>query len=276
MAPDADPPLAALVLAAGAGTRLRPLTVLRPKPLCPVGDRTLLDHALDRVAGLGRPVPVAVNAHHGAAAVAAHVEGRDLHLSHERDEALGTAGAVGHLRPWLDGRGVLVVNGDTFATVPLAPLVRGWDGERPRVLVPGPPRFGPRSPLLGTLLPWTVVRGLPATPAGLWEVCLRGALGDGSLEVVGAEGVAVDCGTPADYLRANLVWLALRGAHGHAGAGARTPGTAVRSVVGAGATVEGRVEESVVWPGAEVAAGERLVRAVRAVGPGGQRTVLIR
>ena len=41
--------LAAVVLAAGAGTRLRPLTRLRPKALCPVGDRPLVDHALDRV-----------------------------------------------------------------------------------------------------------------------------------------------------------------------------------------------------------------------------------
>ena len=276
MAPDADPPLAALVLAAGAGTRLRPLTDLRPKPLCPVGDRPLLDHALDRVAALAPSPPVAVNAHHGADAVLAHLADRPVHCSHERERALGTAGAVGHLRPWLDGRGVLVVNGDTFTTVPLGPLVAGWDGGRPRVLVPGAPTFGPRSPLLGTLLPWSTVVGLPATPAGLWEVCLRDALADGSLEVVGAEGTAIDCGTPADYLRANLTWLALGGGHGHAGAGAEVTGTAVRSVVGAGAVVAGRVEESVVWPGARVAAGERLVRAVRAAGPGGQRTVLIR
>lgn len=276
MAPDADPPLAAVVLAAGAGTRLRPLTDLRPKPLCPVGDRTLLDHALDRVAALGPGVPVAVNAHHGAAAVVTHLADRPVHLSLERAEALGTAGAVGHLRSWLDGRGALVVNGDTFTSVPLAPLVAGWDGARPRVLVPGRPVFGPRSPLLGTLLPGAVAAALPATPSGLWEVCLRDALGDGSLEVVGADGVAIDCGTPADYLRANLTWLARRGSHGHVGPGAEVTGSAVRSVVGAGASVAGAVEESVVWPGAEVAAGERLVRAVRAVGATGQRTVLIR
>ena len=276
MASDADPPLAAVVLAAGAGTRLRPLTDLRPKPLCPVGDRPLLDHALDRVAALDGAVRVAVNAHHGAAALAAHVADRPVHLSLERDRALGTAGAVGHLRPWLDGRGALVVNGDTFTTVPLAPLVAGWDGTRPRVLVPGPPTFGPRAALLGTLLPWRIVRDLVPEPSGLWEVCLRAAHEDGSLEVVGGEGVAVDCGTPADYLRANLTWLALRGSHGFQGPEAEVPGTAVRSVVGAGAVVAGRVEESVVWPGAEVAAGERLIRAVRAVGPGGQRTVLIR
>ena len=64
MSPGNDSGLAALVLAAGAGTRLRPLTLLRPKPLCPVVDTTLLDLALDRVAPHVPPGAVAVNAHH--------------------------------------------------------------------------------------------------------------------------------------------------------------------------------------------------------------------
>jgi MurNAc alpha-1-phosphate uridylyltransferase len=45
--------LCAIVLAAGAGTRLRPLTLLRPKALCPVGNRPLLDRALELVASVG-------------------------------------------------------------------------------------------------------------------------------------------------------------------------------------------------------------------------------
>jgi NDP-sugar pyrophosphorylase family protein len=55
--------LAGVVLAAGAGTRLRPLTDLRPKALCPVGDRPLVDWAIEAV---GDAVErVAVNVHHG-------------------------------------------------------------------------------------------------------------------------------------------------------------------------------------------------------------------
>ncbi|MDT5037575.1 MAG: N-acetyl-alpha-D-muramate 1-phosphate uridylyltransferase, partial [Micromonosporaceae bacterium] len=62
-APDA---VAAVVLAAGEGRRLRPLTGIRPKALCPVGNVTLLDRALARIAGLGLagPAAVAVNACH--------------------------------------------------------------------------------------------------------------------------------------------------------------------------------------------------------------------
>src|SRR5690606_13031131 len=70
--------VAALVLAAGAGSRLAPLTRLRPKPLCPVLDRTLLDRSLGRIADLDpdAALQVVVNAHHGAAAVVAHLAGR--------------------------------------------------------------------------------------------------------------------------------------------------------------------------------------------------------
>src|SRR3954471_23765845 len=105
--------LAAVVLAAGAGTRLGPLTSVRPKALCPVGDRPLLDLALARVeavvgSGADR---VAVNAQAHRDQAGAAVAGR-AHLSAEEPVALGTAGAVARLRPWLDGRPVLVVNGD--------------------------------------------------------------------------------------------------------------------------------------------------------------------
>src|SRR2546425_8932391 len=85
--------LAAVVLAAGAGTRLRPLTWLRPKALCPVENVPLVDLAV----GSARTVTgaVAVNVHHGRAALESHLAGR-VHLSIEEPEALGTAGGGGH------------------------------------------------------------------------------------------------------------------------------------------------------------------------------------
>jgi hypothetical protein len=143
-------------------------------------------------------------------------------------------------------------------------LVAGWDGERCRLLctpVPqGPGDFrapdGRRVGYVGAcLLPARHVTGLTASPSGLYEVVWReeDAAGRLDLAVVGGPGdgrgdgpVAVDCGTPADYLRANL--LASGGA----------------SVVGAGAVVEGSLERSVVWDGAWVGPGEHLVDAVRA------------
>ena len=82
--------LVGVVLAAGRGTRLRPLTRLRPKALCPVGNVPLVDLALERV----RPAvaAVAVNLHHGRRALDAHLPA-DVHRSVEEHGPLGTAGA---------------------------------------------------------------------------------------------------------------------------------------------------------------------------------------
>jgi MurNAc alpha-1-phosphate uridylyltransferase len=250
--------LAAIVLAAGAGTRLAPLTSVRPKALCPVGDRPLVDHALDRVeavVGAG-PERVAVNAHHHREQLVAHVGGR-VSVSVEEPVALGTAGAVARLRPWLDGRAVLVVNGDAWAPDDLTPLVEGWDGQRVRVLVAsdaGAP-LGPATRVLGSLLPPSAVATLPEGVSGLTTVCWGPAAAGGRLEQVGGPRPFVDCGRPGDYLAANLA------------------ASGGQSVVGAGAEVAGTLERSVVWPGGVVRRDEHLVDAVRV---GDWLTVVVR
>jgi N-acetyl-alpha-D-muramate 1-phosphate uridylyltransferase len=258
--------VAVVVLAAGAGRRLAPLSDLRPKPLCPVGNRALIDLALDRVAPLG--LPVAVNLHRGADEIRAHLAstGRDdVHLSEEHPEALGTAGAVGALRSWLDGRDVLILNADTWAPGDLAPFVAGWDRARPSVLVHAADTFGARVGVVASLLPWAEARLLQPAPTGLYEVVWRRCHEAGGLDTVRHDGLYVDCGTPADYLEANLGAASLAGGVVVDPSAAVTPGSVVRrAVIGAGAVVEGRVEDSVVWPGARVAAGEVLVRSVKA------------
>lgn len=236
--------VAGVVLAAGAGTRLRPLTRLRPKALCPVGGVPLVDLALARVGAVA--ADVAVNVHHGREQLEDHLGSR-VHLSVEPDVALGTAGALGQLRPWIDGRPALVVNGDAWTTAPLGALLDGWDGERIRVLVAGEPVVSPRMRLAGALLPWWAVEPLAAAPSGLWEVSWRAAADAGRIEAVAVAGGVpfVDCGTPASYLAANLA----------ASGGA--------PVIGEGAVVAGAVERSVVWDGARVEPREHLVQAIR-------------
>ena len=241
--------LAAVVLAAGEGRRLRPLTTLRPKALCPVDNVPLLDGALDRV---GRHSDhVAVNAHHLAEQVRAHLSGRPaVHLSVEEPIALGTAGAIGHLRGWLGGRHVLVHNADAWMTDSLDTLLDGWSGQVPRLLVtPAEDRradFADRRFVGVSLLPAHLAQALAPTPSGLYETVWAAAWAAGRLELVDVAGPVFDCGTPGDYLAANLA----------ASGGA--------SVVGGGAVVRGRLTRSVVWPGATVEAGEHLVDVVRA------------
>lgn len=241
-----------MVLAAGAGTRLRPLTAVRPKALCPVDGVPLVDLAVDRVL----PVvdEVAVNLHHGRGPLEAHLGGR-VHLSIEEPVALGTAGAVGALRDWIDGRPTVIANADAWCAGGMEALVDGWDGERVRILVPGGGPLGPRSLIAGSLLPWAFARDLRAEPTGLYESVWRDAVAAGRLETVALDGPFVDCGTPAAYLTANLA------------------ASGGRSVVAPGAQVDGDLVRSVCWEDAVVDRGETLVDAIRF---SRRRTVLVR
>jgi MurNAc alpha-1-phosphate uridylyltransferase len=105
-------PRTAMVLAAGLGTRLRPVTDTIPKPLIEINGRTLLDHAIDRMALVGVE-RVVVNVHYKAAMVAAQLARRDhprIEISHET-ELLDTGGGVARALPLLDDV-FFVVNSD--------------------------------------------------------------------------------------------------------------------------------------------------------------------
>jgi N-acetyl-alpha-D-muramate 1-phosphate uridylyltransferase len=236
----------AVVLAAGEGRRLRPLTWIRPKPLCPVGGIPLLDLALARARTATDAV--AVNVHHQREAIEAHLaaDAEPVHVSVEDRQALGTAGALAYLRDWIDGRGVLVLNGDTWAPGSLGELTDSWDRERVRVLVAGDRDLRPTSRVAAAWMPWPEVARLDAVPSGLWESSWRDRRAEGRVDVVPGDGPCLDCGTPARYLAANLA------------------ASGGEPVIGEGATVEGHIERAVVWPGARVRSGEQLVDAVRA------------
>ncbi|BCB83981.1 hypothetical protein Psuf_012940 [Phytohabitans suffuscus] len=259
--------LCAVILAAGEGQRLRPLTARVPKALCPVGNLPLLDHALARVARLGfaGPAAVAVNASYLGDQVAGHAGGR-AHVSPE-DHPLGTSGGVGRLRTWIDGRGALVGNADAYlagAGADPAALLDGWDGETVRLFgqpAPGEPYGFSGHRFAGfSLLPWRYVRDLTDEPAELVRTVWRPAEAEGSLEVVTFAGTYLDTGTPRDYLAANLH---AAGEGSLVAPGARVSGPARRAVVGAGAVVEGALTRAVVWPGGYVGADEHLVDAIR-------------
>jgi N-acetyl-alpha-D-muramate 1-phosphate uridylyltransferase len=272
------PDLCAVVLAAGVGLRLRPLTGRCPKALCPVGNVPLLDRTLSRVGALGLTGPerVAVNASYLAEQVVAHV-GTRAHLSVEPGQPLGTAGALGKLRDWIGGRGVLVANSDAYLSPDAVDgLLQGWAGETVRLLgVPTTPddpnRFGGYRFAGSSLLPWHRVKDLRAEPAELVRIVWRAAEAAGELEIQPYPGTYLDTGTPRDYLAANLDVAAVAAAEQETSAdgslidpGATVTGRCERAVVGAGAVVRGDLTRSVVWPGGRVAAGEHLVDAIRA------------
>jgi MurNAc alpha-1-phosphate uridylyltransferase len=103
-----------MVLAAGLGTRLRPITDTIPKPLVEIDGRSLIDHAIDRLA-LAGVEHVVVNIHYKAAMIAAHLARRRhprIELSEEA-ELLDTGGGVARALPLL-GEAFFVVNSDVF------------------------------------------------------------------------------------------------------------------------------------------------------------------
>jgi MurNAc alpha-1-phosphate uridylyltransferase len=132
--------LTAMVMAAGLGNRMRPVTDTRPKPLVQVAGRTLLDHALDRLkeAGITRAV---VNVHYLAEQIETHLagyEGLEIVISDERDQLLETGGGVLRALPRL-GAEFLVMNSDSLwlesRTRNLARLMEAWDPARMDVLL---------------------------------------------------------------------------------------------------------------------------------------------
>jgi mannose-1-phosphate guanylyltransferase len=113
----------AILLAAGFGTRLRPYTLIRPKPLFPVLNRPLLHILLDRLQASGCRKTV-VNCHHLAGQIQDALTGYpDVHIQVE-PEILGTGGSLRLAMEQLSGEPILVMNGDVFHTVDLTELYK--------------------------------------------------------------------------------------------------------------------------------------------------------
>ena len=112
-----------MVMAAGLGTRMRPLTDNMPKPLVPVAGKALIDYVLDKLAHAGVTTAV-VNVHYFADQIEAHLANRQspkIVISDERPRLLGTGGGVINALPQLGGAPFFHVNSDTLWLDGVAP-----------------------------------------------------------------------------------------------------------------------------------------------------------
>jgi len=270
-----------MVLAAGLGTRLRPLTDLLPKPIVPVGDGTALGQVLARLAA-ARSAPIVVNVHHGAARVRAAVQREHprVMISEERD-LLGTAGGLAYAAQALGEGNVLVWNADCLVDVDVERLIgdhvagsaeatlvvqrrppgKGSVGldERGQVVRLRGERFAGETSggeFLGVHVIGSSLRArLPSVGCVVGDVYIPAMMRGASLRAVDYDGPFVDIGTPRSYLEANLAWLARHAPGGHwvgAGADVSSSVSIQHAIVGAGAFVRGHgvIERCVVWPGA--------------------------
>ncbi len=276
-----------MILAAGLGTRLRPLTDVRAKPLVPVGDRPALAHAIERLRAAG-VTRVVVNAHHRAEDIRAFVlalaQARGGVTVSEERELLGTAGGLARARALLGEGDVLVWNADILATVDPRALVEHHARERAEatlVVQPMAPgagsvgldaegrivrlrreRFAEEASggeFLGVHVLGAALRARLPERGGLVEDVLLPALARGeTLRAMPYAGRWHDIGTVAAYLAANRAWLEQRGLASWVGPGAHVAEavTLDACIVGAGAAVvgQGALAGCVVWPGARAAA----------------------
>ena len=294
------PRLRALVLAAGRGERLRPLTDRIPKPLLPVAGEPIAGFSLRRLAAAGCEA-AALNLHHLPEQIRTHFGDlyADMPLVYSRETDLqGTLGALDPLRSFLaESDVILLVNGDSLCRWPLGALVRRHrrSGADATLLLHSgldPERFGGGVGVDGD----GFVRSFRRARAGEGEVARRvfagahalspallervpegpGDIISGLYEPLLAAGGRIaslstsrrwhDLGTPRRYLDGVLDAIS-----GPFGRRAVAPGALVDpgarlqgSVVETSAVVErgASVEDSVLLPGASVAAGARLVRVV--------------
>lgn len=274
----------AFLLAAGHGTRLRPLTDLVPKALVPVCGVPMLDHALALARAHGHR-ELLVNAHHLWPQVAAWAEEHGVQLQVELPDILGTGGGLRAAADRLAER-LVIINADILCDVDLGALAAAMpeDGAS-MALRPSPEaeRFGPVEPdAQGRVLRISSVVGPPGSGRGglhftgihamsrtailrvpdQGEQCIvrtayKALVPEGRVGSIEHSGVWIDVGTPTAYLDANLAVLDgrirppvdpwTRGQPGGEGCW-----------IGPGARLQGQARRSVLGPGCVVPAEARL------------------
>lgn len=274
-----------MVLAAGLGTRLRPLTERLPKPLAPVGNRPQIDHVLRALAeaGLRR---VVVNTHHLGERFDdtwSSAQSLEVQLSREA-EILGTAGGLRRAATMLGEGDVLVWNADILAELDVAALLAhhersgalatlvvaeattgcgtvglASDGSVARLRSYRREREVRGVDYVGIAVVGTELRrALPEVGCLVGDVLIPALERGGLVSSFALEGRFRDTGTLRSYLDANLGWLEQRGlvAWRHPSADVEAGVSLDAAIVGEGAVVEGHgaLERVVVWPGARAMA----------------------
>lgn len=262
-----------MVLCAGFGTRLRPLTNELPKPLVPVGDRPLLGRIARHLAHASVR-DVVINTHHLADEFSNINDELEVEIKVlPEPEIRGTAGGVAGARQYLQAP-TLVWNGDIWCEPPVTQLLAA---SAPLTLLVAPRPRGEGSVGLGVrrdvvrlrgecfgaevqgadyvgvaVLSAQILERLPETGCLIGDLALPWLREGRTIETLELAGSWSDLGNLESYLAANLEWLGERSCWVGEGAQVAREVTLARSIVGAGARVAGVgvLEGCVVWPGA--------------------------
>lgn len=279
-------PRRAIVLAAGYGTRLQPLTSLKPKPLFPLWNKPVLGHILDLLERWGVH-EVVVNAHHHADQILDYLRTRPAgtlrcSLSFEPD-ILGTGGAIAKARWFVGDDPFWMINADIMADLPCEPLIEAHHRHHALATLWLTPERGPRtvehrnglitnfrstragSPGTATfcglqLLQPGILRHLP--PSGFSSIVAAYeramAAGDTLCGVVVPSSYWADIGTPESYLETHREMMLDRRWRQEPLAGK----TFIASGTGTRIHPRAHVSQSVLWDHVTVEAGARVEHAI--------------
>lgn len=132
----------AMILAAGKGERMRPLSLHTPKPLLQVGGKPLLQYHIEALANAGVTSILINTGRHGDQIEARFGRGGrfgvDIEYSHEGEEPLGTGGGVRRVLPWLGDQAFILVNGDVWTDLDYKSLPDQPGGLAHLIMVPNP------------------------------------------------------------------------------------------------------------------------------------------
>jgi NDP-sugar pyrophosphorylase family protein len=298
------PTLRGVVLAAGLGLRLRPLTDEIPKPLLPVAGKPILAHTLDALARAGCQA-VAINLHHLGPKIRAVIGDahRGMPIEYfEEPEILGTLGALPPMRDFLRPAGLMIlVNGDSLCRWPAESLIARHraTGARATLLLatrPDPAELGGGvgvdrggrivqmrdARAVGVVARRRVFAGMhvfapelldevPDGPADIVESLYLPRLARGErFESLATGALWHDLGNRQRYLDGALAWVAGRpGGRWMSPYAEISPTASIdRSIVEAGCRIEAgaTIEASILLPGALIGAGSALRSAL--IGPG--------
>lgn len=267
--------LPAMILAAGLGTRLQPLTRELPKPLVPVGDRPAIEHIRAHLVGAGC-LRIVLNAFHLSEALARFAATTQVAVSEER-ELLGTAGGVHHAADALGLGDIFVWNGDILASPDLGQGLREhqrrgshatlWVRRVPKgegnIGIAGDGRivrirresvaeeaYGGEFAGIQILGQRLRVR-LPKEGCLVTDVLLPALRAGAALHVAELDAFS-DIGSLRAYIDANFAWLKARSETRFVAASAQVFADVQSSVVGSYAVVQSPLRRCIVWPNASV------------------------
>lgn len=267
---------AVMVLCAGLGTRLRPLTDEIAKPLVPIGDRPAVAHVIERLSSFPRRV---INVHHRRGELERWAGERGIAVSPEID-LLGTAGGVERAAPLLGEGDVLLWNGDILCELDVDALLRAHRSEATLAVVPRAlgmgnvgindagrivrlrkERFAEQGDetrsgdFIGIHVVGASLRAaLPEKGCLVGDVYLPALARGATLEAHVVEVPFSDVGSLAEYVAANRAWLERRGEKEWAAPDATVDAATDGSIIGSRARIDAPATRCIVWPGAHVTA----------------------